>query len=144
MAVEQLELREDATLLGEIRDELVPKQMQIDPLLDTCRLRVVFDDMAKASCRVQPTPIRFEEIRGALGAGEEQPLEHDGVCQLAGLPERVIERHQFGVRCKTVAGVLKELTIFAIIYNLVRMVIRQSAQLYRVDAARISFLDALR
>jgi hypothetical protein len=65
MAVEQLELREDATLLGEIRDELVPKQMQIDPLLDTCRLRVVFDDMAKASCRVQPTPIRFEEIRGA-------------------------------------------------------------------------------
>jgi hypothetical protein len=45
---------------------------------------------------------------------------------------------------KTVAGVLKELTIFAIIDNLVRLVIRPSAQLPRVDAARISFLDALR
>jgi Transposase DDE domain len=44
---------------------------------------------------------------------------------------------------KTVAGVLKDLTIFAIIDNLVRMVILPSAQLPRVDAARISFLDAL-
>ncbi len=48
------------------------------------------------------------------------------------------------LHCKTVVGVLKELTVFAIIYNLVHMVILQSAQLQRVDVARISFLDALR
>jgi DDE family transposase len=52
--------------------------------------------------------------------------------------------HMDVLHCKTVAGVLKELTIFAIIYNLVRMVILQSAQLQRVDTTRISFLDALR
>ena len=33
------------------------------------------------------------------------------------------------LHCKTVPGVLKELTIFAIVYNLVRLVMRQSATL---------------
>jgi Transposase DDE domain len=44
----------------------------------------------------------------------------------------------------TVLGVLKELTVVAIIYNVVRLVISQSARLQQVDAARISVLDALR
>jgi hypothetical protein len=48
------------------------------------------------------------------------------------------------LHCKPVPGVLKELTVFAIIYNLVRLVILPSARLQQVDAARISFLDALR
>lgn len=52
--------------------------------------------------------------------------------------------HMNMLHCKTVAGVLKELTVFAIIYNLVRLVIVQSARLQQVDAARISVLDALR
>jgi hypothetical protein len=48
------------------------------------------------------------------------------------------------LRCKTVPGVLKELTVFAIVYNLVRMVMRQSATLQHTTVERISFLDALR
>jgi Transposase DDE domain len=48
------------------------------------------------------------------------------------------------LHCKTVSGVLKELTVFAIVYNLVRMVMCQSAMLQHIDVARISFLDALR
>jgi hypothetical protein len=39
---------------------------------------------------------------------------------------------------------LKELTVFAIVYNLVRMVMLQSATLQHTAAERISFLDALR
>src|SRR5262245_9463252 len=46
--------------------------------------------------------------------------------------------------CKTVLRVLKELTIFAIVDNLVRMVMGQSAALQQVGVERISFLDALR
>jgi hypothetical protein len=46
--------------------------------------------------------------------------------------------------CKTVPGVLKELMVFAIVYNLVRMVMRQSATLQHTEVERISFLDALR
>jgi hypothetical protein len=48
------------------------------------------------------------------------------------------------LHCKTVPGVLKELTVFAIVYNLVRMVMLQSATLRQTTAERLSFLDALR
>ena len=48
------------------------------------------------------------------------------------------------LHCQTVPGVLKELTIFAIVYNLVRMVMCQSATLQHIDVEQISFLDALR
>jgi IS4 transposase len=45
---------------------------------------------------------------------------------------------------KTVPGVLQELTVFAIVYNLVRLVLCPSAMLQRIGVERISFLDALR
>jgi hypothetical protein len=45
---------------------------------------------------------------------------------------------------QTVPGVLKELTVFAIVYNLVRLVMWQSATLQHTAVERISFLDALR
>jgi hypothetical protein len=48
------------------------------------------------------------------------------------------------LHCKTIPGVLKELTIFAIVYNLVRMVMWPSARLQHLSVERISFLDALR
>jgi Transposase DDE domain len=48
------------------------------------------------------------------------------------------------LHCKTVPGVLKELTVFALVDHLVRMVMRHSATLQHIGTARISFLDALR
>ena len=45
---------------------------------------------------------------------------------------------------QTMPGVLKELTVFAIVYNLVRMVICQSAMLQHIGVGRISVLDTLR
>jgi hypothetical protein len=48
------------------------------------------------------------------------------------------------LHCKTVPGVLKELTVFAIVYNLVRLVMWPSATLQHTAVERISFLDALR
>jgi IS4 transposase len=48
------------------------------------------------------------------------------------------------LHCKTVSGVLKELAVFAIVYNLVRMVMWHSAMLQHTNVERISFLDALR
>ena len=48
------------------------------------------------------------------------------------------------LHCKTVSGILKERTVFAIVYNLVRMVIWHSATLQHIAVERISFLDALR
>jgi Transposase DDE domain len=48
------------------------------------------------------------------------------------------------LHCKTVSGVLKELTIFALVYNLVRMAMGQSAILQHISVERISFVDAPR
>jgi hypothetical protein len=48
------------------------------------------------------------------------------------------------LHCKTVPGVLKELTVFAIVYNLVRLIMCQSAGLQHIGVERIGFLDALR
>ena len=47
------------------------------------------------------------------------------------------------LHCKTVQGVLKELTVFALVYNLVRTVTYAAAQSQDVDVERISFADAL-
>jgi IS4 transposase len=47
------------------------------------------------------------------------------------------------LHCQTVLGVPKELLVFAILSNLVRLVILQSAKQQQVGVERISFLDAL-
>ena len=48
------------------------------------------------------------------------------------------------LKCKTVDGVLKELIVFALVYNLVRAVMGAAALRQRVDVERISFIDAAR
>ncbi len=52
--------------------------------------------------------------------------------------------HMDVLRCETVAGVRKELTMFALVYNLVRLVMLAAAERQKVDVERISFVDALR
>ena len=48
------------------------------------------------------------------------------------------------LRCQTVRGVMKELTMFLLVYNLVRMTMREAARRQGVPCDRISFVDALR
>jgi hypothetical protein len=48
------------------------------------------------------------------------------------------------LHCQTTPGVLKELTVFALVYHLVRMVMWHSARRQHIDVERLSFLDALR
>jgi hypothetical protein len=48
------------------------------------------------------------------------------------------------LHCQTVDGVLKELYVFALAYNLVRMVMLEASRRQKVPLDRISFIDALR
>ena len=48
------------------------------------------------------------------------------------------------LKCKTVDGVLRELQVFALVYNMVRQVVLEASHCQRVDVRRISFIDALR
>ena len=48
------------------------------------------------------------------------------------------------LKCKTVDGVLKEMTMYALAYNLVRVTMGEAARRQGVAADRVSFIDALR
>ena len=48
------------------------------------------------------------------------------------------------LRCKTVAGVAKELAMYAVVYNLVRLVMQEASRRQQVPIERISFIDAVR
>ena len=48
------------------------------------------------------------------------------------------------LRCRSEAGVRKELAVFCLVYNLVRVVMLEAARRQEVAVARVSFADALR
>jgi hypothetical protein len=48
------------------------------------------------------------------------------------------------LKCRSVEGVLKELAVYLLVYNLVRLAMLNAAQHQQVAAERISFVDALR
>jgi DDE family transposase len=48
------------------------------------------------------------------------------------------------LKCQTVDGVLKELTMYAVAYNLVRVAMCEAAGRQEVEPDRVSFIDALR
>jgi Transposase DDE domain len=48
------------------------------------------------------------------------------------------------LKCKTVEGVLKELAVYLLVYNLVRIAMLHAADDQQVSVQRISFIDALR
>ena len=48
------------------------------------------------------------------------------------------------LRCQSVSGVLKELTMFALVYNLARLVMVAGAREQDLPVQRLSFVDALR
>ena len=48
------------------------------------------------------------------------------------------------LRCKSVAGVMKELVIYLAVYNLIRLMMLRAAAHQRVSVSRISFIDVMR
>lgn len=48
------------------------------------------------------------------------------------------------LKCKTVAGVLKEIHVFALVYNLVRVVLGVAARRQHMSISRLSHIDAFR
>ena len=52
--------------------------------------------------------------------------------------------HMEVLRCKTVEGVLKELYVFALVYNLARVVLGAAARRQDLPIGRLSFVDAVR
>jgi hypothetical protein len=67
MPTEQLQLWTDDAVSGQMRDELVPEEVWIDSLGNSCSQGVLFDELPHAPCGVRSMAIRFKEIERALG-----------------------------------------------------------------------------
>ncbi len=48
------------------------------------------------------------------------------------------------LRCQTVEGIHRELAVFGVVYNAVRLVMIHAAQVHGVPPDRVSFIDVLR
>ena len=71
---------------------------------------------------------------GRANAGHDTNIAYDSQTTM----------HLDVLRCKTVAGVMKELAIYLVVYNLIRLVMLGAAAAQRVDVRRVSFIDAMR
>lgn len=102
--------------------------------------------------QVQPKGYRSKQITLVTTLVDAEPYTADDLATLYGQRWQ-IETHFKSLKttmgmnvlkCKTPEGVLRELHAFALIYNLVRQVMLESARRQQVDPLRISFVDALR
>jgi hypothetical protein len=122
--------------------------------------------MSEDEYRVLPESIMVRELRYRITAPGFRTREvtlvttlldavaypADALAELYGTRWRVEEnlkslKHTMKMdvlKCKTVDGVLKELTMYAIAYNLVRVAMCEAGNRQGVIADRISFVDALR
>ena len=48
------------------------------------------------------------------------------------------------LKCQSVGGIQRELLVYLLVYNLIRLAMLQSAAAQGVEADRISFIDAMR
>jgi Transposase DDE domain len=122
--------------------------------------------MKKKQYDAMPATLRVREVRYRLPRKGQRTLcvtvvttlldpqayTKEAVAELYGLRWRV-ETH-FGelkttlrmrrVKCRTPDGVERELIVYCLVYNLVHAVMLEAARRQRVEADRVSFVDALR
>ena len=110
---------------------LVVRELRVPVRTPGCRVRVLTLVTTLLNPRRYPKAAAARLY--ALRWGVEVNLKH--LKQTLGLDV---------LRCETRKGVLKELLMFVVVYNLVRRVMTEAARRQRVLPHRISFVDALR
>lgn len=101
--------------------------------------------------RVQRAGLRTRHVTLVTTLCDEQKYPAEALAELYGLRWQVETnlRHLKStlrmdiLRCESVDGVHKEIWMFALVYNLVRMVMLEAARRQQVKPDRISFADAL-
>ena len=102
--------------------------------------------------RIEAPGFRTREVTLVTTLTDEAAYPANALASLYGIRWRV-EEHLKSLKqtmkmdvlkCETVEGVLKELTVYAMAYNLVRVAMVQAAGRQGVEVDRVSFIDALR
>jgi hypothetical protein len=102
--------------------------------------------------RITAPGFRTREVTLVTTLLDAEAYPADALAELYGMRWRVEENLKSlkqtmkmdVLKCMTVDGVLKELTVYAMAYNLVRVAMGQAAGRQGVEADRVSFIDALR
>jgi len=102
--------------------------------------------------RVEVPGFRTREVTLVTTLIDAETYPADALAELYGTRWRVEEHlkalkqtmRMDVLKCMTVDGVLKELTMYAVAYNLVRAAMGQAAGRQGAEVDRVSFLDALR
>ena len=108
--------------------------------------------MRELRYRITAPGFRTREVTLVTTLLDEAVYTADALAELYGTRWRVEENLKAlkqtmkmdVLKCKTVDGVLKELTMYALAYNLVRVTMGEAARRQGVAADRVSFIDALR
>jgi hypothetical protein len=114
-------------------------------LPETLRVRELRYTIARPGCRVQTVtlvttlldPVRYPKEKLAEAYGLRWTIE-------TAIGHLKTTMRMDVLRCQTLRGIEKELTMFLLVYNLVRMTMLQAARRQGVLPERISFADALR
>ena len=120
-------------------------QATYDALPETIEVRELRYQVARKGCRTREV-ILVTTLTDAQTYPAEELIEHYGDRWQVEVDLRSL-KITLGMdvlHCKTVNGVLKEMWMFALVYNLVRLVMLQAAARQGVPPDRISFADARR
>ncbi len=102
--------------------------------------------------RIEVPGFRTQEVTLVTTLTDAAAYPAEALAELYGTRWRVEEhlkalKHTMKMdvlKCQTVEGVLKELTMYAVAYNLVRVAMCEASRCQGVAVERISFIDALR
>jgi len=138
------------------RDQLVrwlkpgsrPKWMskaQFDALPDSLVLRELRYNVCQKGCRTRSVTVVTTLLDPELYPASELAQQYQDRWEIETNFRDLKQTMGMDVlKCQKVDGVLKELAVFVLVYNMVRMVMLQASQRQQVPLDRISFIDALR
>jgi IS4 transposase len=114
-------------------------------LPDALVLREVRDHLGTRGCRTRQLTLVTTRLAAAISpVAELAALSRQRWQVETSLAQLKTTRQMDVLPGTTVSGVRQALTVCAIVYNLVRLVMRPSATRQHIAGARLSFLDALR
>src|ERR1700689_1016705 len=110
---------------------------------------IVVRELRRTVCRPRPGSVTLAMVTtladpAAYPAGELLELRLRRWDVETNLRHLKITMNMDMLRCKSECGVRKELAVFCLVYNLVRLVMLEAARRQEVPVTRVSFADALK
>lgn len=141
-------LDEDDQVIEWFKPKAKPRWMtdeQYDALPPSQIVRVIHYSLRRRGCRTKEVTLMTTLVDHELYPKDELIALYGRRWEIETNIRHLKETMKMNeLHCKSVAGVQKELIMFALAYNMVRMQMFEASTEQKVDPIRISFIDALR